>query len=58
MENNLILMMFGIKEILIIALIVLILFGGTKIPKLMKGIGQGIHEFKKGVKGDESESQS
>ncbi|REJ81034.1 MAG: twin-arginine translocase TatA/TatE family subunit [Bacteroidetes bacterium] len=50
--------MFGIKEILIIALIVLILFGGTKIPKLMKGIGQGIHEFKKGVKGDESESQS
>lgn len=39
-------------EIVIIALVIIFLFGGSKIPKLMKGIGQGISEFKKGVKGE------
>lgn len=37
----------GITEILLILLVVLLLFGGRKIPELMKGIGQGLKEFKK-----------
>ena len=36
----------GMQEILIIALIVLLLFGGKKIPELMKGIGKGVRSFK------------
>lgn len=40
-------------ELLIIGIIVLLLFGGRKIPELMKGIGQGIGQFKKGMKGTE-----
>lgn len=43
----------GIKEILIIAILILLLFGGKKIPELMKGLGSGIKEFKKSVKEDE-----
>lgn len=39
--------MFGTQEIIIIAIVVLLLFGGKKIPELMKGIGKGINEFKK-----------
>lgn len=43
--------MFGIgmQEILVILVIVLILFGGKKIPELMRGMGKGLHEFKKGL---------
>jgi sec-independent protein translocase protein TatA len=37
----------GITEILLILLVVVLLFGGKKIPELMKGIGQGMKEFKK-----------
>lgn len=39
----------GLPEILIILVVVLLLFGGKKIPELMKGMGKGIKEFKKGV---------
>ena len=39
----------GWPEIIIIALVVLLLFGGKKIPELMKGIGKGIRSFKEGV---------
>ncbi len=39
----------GFQEILIIALIVLLLFGGKKIPELMKGIGKGVRSFKDGM---------
>lgn len=45
----------GVVEIVLIVLIVLLLFGGRKIPELMKGIGKGIHSFKEGVKGDDEE---
>ena len=38
---------FGATEILLILLVVVLLFGGRKIPELMKGIGQGMKEFKK-----------
>ncbi len=44
--------MFGPTEIIIIVLIVVLLFGGRKIPELMKGIGQGMKEFKKATKDD------
>lgn len=38
---------FGATEILLILVVVVLLFGGKKIPELMKGIGQGMKEFKK-----------
>jgi len=41
---------FGLQEILIIALIVLLFFGGKKIPELMKGLGKGVRSFKDGMK--------
>lgn len=40
-------------EILIIALLILILFGGRKIPELMKGLGKGVKSFKDGMNGAE-----
>lgn len=47
------LLMFGIGgwEILVIVLVVLLLFGGKKIPELMKGIGKGVKSFKDGLNG-------
>ena len=45
----------GMQEILVIALIVLLLFGGKKIPELMIGIGKGVRSFKDGVNGLEKE---
>ena len=43
----------GGMELIIIALVVLLLFGGKKIPELAKGLGNGIKNFKKAVKDDE-----
>ena len=43
--------MFGGQEIIIILVIVLILFGGKKIPELMRGLGKGVNEFKKAKDG-------
>jgi len=40
----------GMTELLVILVIVLLLFGGRKIPELMKGLGQGVSEFKKGMR--------
>ena len=40
----------GIWEILIIALVILLLLGGKKLPELMKGVGEGIRNFKSGLK--------
>ena len=40
---------FGWQEILIIALVILLLFGGKKIPELMKGLGKGVRSFKDGM---------
>jgi sec-independent protein translocase protein TatA len=48
----------GLTEIILILLVVVLLFGGRKIPELMKGIGQGMKEFKKASKVDgETESK-
>ena len=48
--------MCGTQELLIIGLIILLLFGGSQIPKLMRGLGKGVKSFKDGVNGkDEDE---
>ena len=39
----------GMQEVLLIALVVLLFFGGKKIPELMKGLGKGIRSFKEGM---------
>jgi sec-independent protein translocase protein TatA len=44
---------FGVTEILLILVVVVLLFGGRKIPELMKGLGTGIKEFKKASKVDD-----
>ena len=44
-------MRIGMTEIIIIALIVLLLFGGKKIPELMSGLGKGVRSFKDGMEG-------
>lgn len=45
----------GMQEILFLLLIVLLFFGGKKIPELMKGLGKGVKSFKDGMNGVESE---
>lgn len=48
--KTLLLLGLGGQEILLIALIVLLLFGGAKIPELMRGMGKGVRSFKEGMK--------
>ncbi len=43
----------GAQELIVILVVVVLLFGGTKIPELMKGLGKGIKEFKEASKEDE-----
>jgi sec-independent protein translocase protein TatA len=43
----------GLKEVLVIILIAIVLFGATRIPKALGGLGKGIHAFKKGLKGED-----
>lgn len=51
--------MLGHWEIIIIVLAIVILFGGKKIPELMRGLGSGVSEFKKGMKeGADAESKN
>lgn len=53
--------MIGTPEIIVIVLVVLLLFGGKKIPELMRGLGKGVREFKNasnGVQDDDSETPS
>ena len=49
MSNLLFIGNLGTGEIVIIALVVLLLFGGKKIPELMKGLGKGVKSFKEGI---------
>lgn len=53
--NHLLFLNLGTGEIIIIALIVLLLFGGKKIPELMKGVGKGVRSFKEGMNDIENE---
>jgi sec-independent protein translocase protein TatA len=47
----------GFQELLIIAAVALLFFGGKRIPELMRGMGKGIHSFKEGMKGIEGEEE-
>ncbi|MBO7082314.1 MAG: twin-arginine translocase TatA/TatE family subunit [Bacteroidales bacterium] len=49
------LLFIGTQELLIIALIILLLFGGAKIPQLMRGLGKGVKSFKDGMNGKDEE---
>ena len=49
------LLFLGTWEIIVIVLIVLLLFGGKKIPELMKGLGKGVKSFKDGMNGKDEE---
>ncbi len=52
-------LLFGLggQEVLLIALVVLLLFGGAKIPELMKGLGKGVKSFKDGMKEIDDETK-
>lgn len=56
MHNLLLFGTIGWAEVLIIAFLILLLFGGKKIPELMKGLGKGVKSFKEGVKGVEEDA--
>lgn len=47
----------GFQEILLIALVVLLFFGGKKIPEMMKGLGKGVKAFKDGMKEIEADTK-
>ena len=49
--------MIGAPEAILIVVVVLIVFGGRKIPELMKGLGQGIKEFKKSSSSDDTDKK-
>jgi sec-independent protein translocase protein TatA len=51
-------MRLGIPELLIIAVLVLFLFGGKRLPEMGKGVGEAIKNFKKSIKGDEKEKHA
>ena len=55
MNNLLIFQNLGVWEIVLIAFVVLLLFGGKKIPELMKGLGKGVKSFKEGMNEVEKE---
>ena len=48
----------GMREILVIAILILLLFGAKRIPEFMKGLGSGIKEFKKSMKEDDKENDN
>ena len=58
MNNLLFLGNLGAGEIIVLALIVLLLFGGKKIPELMKGLGKGVRSFKEGVNNIEKDIEN
>lgn len=58
MSNLLFLGNIGGTEIIIIAIIILLLFGGKKIPELMQGLGKGVKSFKNGMKGIEEDIEN
>lgn len=56
MNSTILLGLVGPWQIVLIAVVILLLFGGKKIPELMKGLGSGIKEFKDASKGDKNDS--
>ena len=57
MNTSFVLLALGPGQIVLILLVVLLLFGGRKIPELMKGLGKGIQEFKNASKGEEKDKE-
>jgi sec-independent protein translocase protein TatA len=57
MLSSILLGMLGPTEIILIVLVVLLLFGGRKIPELMRGLGRGIKEFKDGMNNNTPEKE-
>ena len=57
MISTIIPLVIGAPQIIIIAIVILLLFGGKKIPELMKGLGGGIKEFKKATKEEEEDTK-
>ena len=57
MNNILFIGGIGFQEVLLIALVVLIFFGGKKIPELMKGLGKGVRSFKEGLNDKDNTSK-
>ena len=51
-------MKLGVTEIILILAVILLMFGGKKIPELMRGLGQGMKEFKDASKGENEETTS
>lgn len=47
----------GLPEIVIVAVVLLVLFGGKKLPELARGLGESIREFRKAFKGDEKKTE-
>jgi len=56
--SGLILGAFGPTEIILVLIIVLLFFGGKKIPELMRGLGQGMKEFKDASKGEDKKTSA
>ena len=56
--NTVLLGMFGTQEIIIIAIVLILMFGAKKIPQLMRGMGSGIKEFKDGMKEGETAAEN
>ncbi len=50
--------MIGMPQVIIIVVAILLLFGGRKIPELMRGLGTGIKEFKNATKSDDDEEEN
>tara|TARA_X000000368_G_scaffold292462_1_gene232529 strand:+ start:90 stop:266 length:177 start_codon:yes stop_codon:yes gene_type:complete len=57
MNTSFVLFALGPGQIVLIVLVVLLLFGGRKIPELMKGLGKGIQEFKNASKEEEKDKE-
>ena len=56
--NTILLGMIGPWQVVIIVAVILLLFGGKKIPELMKGLGKGVREFKDGIEGKDDEKKN
>ena len=57
MNNILFIGGIGFQEVLLIALVVLLFFGGKRIPELMKGLGKGVRSFKEGLNDKDNTSK-
>ena len=57
MVTNILIGIIGPWQIVLIVLVVLLLFGGKKIPELMRGLGKGVREFKEGINPDEQKKK-